>query len=148
MNVERLCGKLLLIADRDHGKEARHEKLKKSLGDRFCLLDCREVENLISKKVLLKIIEGYEGRKLEINLEEIDYKDKPLGQFIDDKLGIKKRSYAAESGTFSNKLDFCKKAIKYTKDWDDLSNETKAICKKIFQFISENNGCEMNTGKS
>jgi hypothetical protein len=141
MNIERLCGKLFLIADRDHGKDVRHEKLKKSLEDRFCLLDCREVENLISKKVLLNIIEDYEGCNPEIHFEEIDYKDKPLGQFIDEKLGInKKRSYAAESGTVSDKLGFCKKAIKYTNDWDDLSNETKIICKKIFQFIGENNG--------
>jgi hypothetical protein len=145
MNVERLCGKLFLIADEDSGKDERHQKLKESLGDRFCLLECREVENLISKKVIQKIINDYEGDNLELNFKEIDYKNEKLGRFIDQKLGAKKRrSYAAESGTVSDKLNFCKKAMKYTNDWDDLSNEAKSICKKICIFINDNNGCEVN----
>lgn len=143
MNVERLCGRLFLIADKDHDKDKRHEQLKEKLDGRFCLLSCREVENLISKKVLLKVIEDYEGCSPEMEIiEEEDYHDKLLGQFIDERLGInrkRKGSYAAESGTVSDKLGFCKKAIKYTSDWDDLSDETKDICKKIFQFIAENN---------
>lgn len=143
MNIERLCGKLFLIADRDQDKDNRHEKLKKKLGDRFYLLGCREVENLLSKKVLLRVIEDYEGCNPEIEvIQEADYKDELLGQFIDGRLGTNRKRkgfYAAESGTVSDKLGFCKKAIKYTDDWDDLSDETKIICKRILQFISENN---------
>ena len=152
MNAERLCGKLFLIADKDQGKDIRHEKLKTKLGGRFCLLDCLEVENLIRKKVLLKIIEDYEGCNPEIvNFEEIDYKDESLGTFINNKLGVYKKrkgSYAAESGTVTDKLGFCKKAIEHTKEWDDLSEETKNICEKMCKFISENNGRESTIEKN
>lgn len=144
MNAERLCGKLFLIADKDQGKEERHEKLREVLGDRFCLLECREVENLLSKKVLLKVIEEYEKEDPDIieDFEDTDYKDASLGKFIDEKLKDKKRdgSYAAKSGTVSDKIGFCKKAIKHTAEWNDLSEETKVICERIYKFISETNG--------
>lgn len=145
MNAERLCGKLFLIADKDQGKVIRHEKLDKKLGDRFCLLNCREVENLISKKVLLKIIKDYEGCYPDTDFEEKNYINEPLGRFINKKLGDnKKRNYAEESGTITNKLGFCKKAIEHTEEFKDLSDETKLICEKICRFINENNGYETN----
>jgi predicted ATP-dependent endonuclease of OLD family len=143
INVERLCGKLFLIADKDEGKDKRHEELTEKLGDRFCLLKCKEVENLISKKVLLKVIKDYEGCIPNIDyINEADYKKVRLGRFIDKRLGANRKrigSYATKSGTVSDKLNFCKKVIENTNDWDDLSNETKKICERIYRFIAKNN---------
>ncbi|MCK4795766.1 MAG: AAA family ATPase [Spirochaetes bacterium] len=142
INVERLCGRLFLIADKDKFKDERHDKLKKVLEERFCRLDCVEVENLLTEDVLLKVIEEYERNTLNIDFEEANYKNEPLGKFIDEQLGgTKKRkgSYKTESGTISDKGNFCKKAIKNINNYNDLSDETKEICKRIYKFIKSNN---------
>jgi predicted ATP-dependent endonuclease of OLD family len=142
INVERLCGRLFLIVDKDKDKKERHEELKKVLADRFYPLECKEVENLLSKDVLLKIIEDYEGAKPDIDFDESDYKDEYIGKFIDEKLGAKKKrkgTYKTESGTISDKVGFCKKAIIHIKRWDDLSDESKKICVKMYDFIKQNN---------
>ncbi|AKB22331.1 ATP-dependent endonuclease [Methanosarcina sp. WH1] len=144
INVEKLCGKLFLITDKDKNKDGRHEKLEKELGVRFYCLECKEVENLLSKKVLLEVVKDYEKADPIIeDFEESDYKNVYLGKFIDDKLGADKKrtaSYADKSGTVSDKSGFCLRARKYITEWDDLSNEAKGICERIYQFIKENNG--------
>lgn len=146
INVDRLCGKLFLIADKDEGKEERHKKLEEILGDRFYPLECREVENLLSKNILWNVIAEYEKvndvKELEIDdFEESEYKDKPLGEFIEEKIKNRKRkgSYKEDSGTISNKGGFCEKAVKNIKQWDDLSDEAKKITEKLYQFIEDNN---------
>lgn len=143
IKVDRLCGRLFLISDKDEKKEERHEYLKTVLKDRYYQLKCREVENLLSKGVLLKTITDYEGNHPEIeDFKESDYKNELLGKFIEEKLGTNKRrqgSYRMSSGTISDKGGFCNKAIRNTNSWDDLSNETKEICHKIYEFIKENN---------
>lgn len=145
INVNRLCGKLFLITDKDKNKDERHEELEKKLGDRFYCLECKEVENLLSKKVLLEVIKDYEKADPIIeDFEESDYRDKSLGKFIDEKLGTNKRrekSYASEKygSTVRDKVRFCKKAIDHTNEWDDLSEEAKEISERIYQFIKENN---------
>lgn len=145
INVKRLCGKLLLIVDQDKGKDKRHQKLEEALGDNFCRLNCKEIENLLSKKVLLKVIEEYEARFKNENPEiqefnEEDYRDEYLGTFIESKLANQKRkSYKAESGTVSAKSTFCKKALSHIQEYDDLSEEAIKLCEKIYGFILMNN---------
>ena len=142
INVDRLCARLLLIVDKDEGKEERHQKLEEKLGDRFYRLDCREIENLLTKDVLMEVIGDYENQKPDIqSFEEDDYKDELFGKFIDDKLNNKYRkgNYGSESGTINSKTDFCKKALNHIDNWDDLSDEAQNICVKIYAFIKENN---------
>ncbi|MCY3010910.1 MAG: hypothetical protein NTY42_13840 [Planctomycetota bacterium] len=52
IDVERLCARLLFIADQDSEKDERHQKLAENLGDRFILLPVRESENLLTPKVI------------------------------------------------------------------------------------------------
>jgi AAA15 family ATPase/GTPase len=143
INVDRLCGRLFLIADKDENKEKRHLKLKNVLGERVYILKCREVENLIEAPILKKIIQDYEKNPvLDINFQYSDYKNKPLGKFIESKLGKNKQRigrYSTESGTISDKINFCNKALKNIKSWDDLSPEAKIITKKIYDFIESKN---------
>lgn len=145
INVGRLCGKLFLIADGDNdatSKKPRHQKLSDKLGDRFYLLRCREVENLLSKDILGKVISDYEGVAYTPDFVEEDYKDKYLGEFIEEKLGSSKKrrgSYKSDSGTIKDKPTFCKKALGYIEDWNNLSDEAKQISEKMYQFILQNN---------
>lgn len=148
IEVERLCGKLFLIADRDKAddlkKTTRHKRLKEKLGDRFYRLNCREIENLLPPDILKKVIEGYEKEKPVFPaFSHNDYKNELLGNFIDKKI-LKGKStrtgkYAAESGTVSKKSAFCEKALSHIKDFDALSPEAKKLTKLIYEFIRTNN---------
>lgn len=147
MNADRLCSRLFLITDKDsESKFERQNKLKRKLGKRYYCLECREVENLIKKEVLEKVIAEYEGKKIDQlrfrqEVTEADYKEVPLGGYIQHNLLNKQRrgSYKSPSGTISDKLGFCKKVIYHTEDINDLSFEALKLVKKIYNFIVENN---------
>ena len=150
IDVERLCGRLFLIADHDEGKGVRHAHLKNSLGNRFHRLKCREVENLLTPAVICDVIRDYAGSPdLQLQpFEQEDYKSEPLGTFIDDTVlkGLKKpkgakklRSFQAPFGTIKDKLGFARRAISNIETPEDVSLEAKRLIKKIVSFIRENN---------
>lgn len=153
INVEKLCGRLFLLADKDVGKEERQAQLKETLGEnRVHILACNEIENLVTADVLLKIVKDYERIKdgdpldnLKTEFRYDDYKTELLGDFIEKELleDIKnkkrKGDYKAESGTINNKDSFLKKSIKYTPNWNDLSPEAQQITQEVHNFIKENN---------
>ena len=135
IEVERLCGRLFLVTDRDDAnkpaKRDRREKLAAKLGDRYYLLGCREVENLLSVAVLEAVVRSYEGTKAQFNsVTYDDYKDEPLGDFIEQRLLTTKQrsgSYATESGTVTDKLTFCERAINALTDFKELTDEAQKL---------------------
>lgn len=147
MNVERLCSKLFLIADKDSDKKLpRQQQLKENLGDRFYCLDCKEIENLIDEDILKKVISEYEGKnvgELEFNRKftRKTYKNNYLGQFIDKQLKDSKRKngYSSKSGTIKDKINFFKKALNYIKTYDDLSEEAKSLAEQVYKFVYSKN---------
>lgn len=153
INVKKLCGRLFLLADKDQGKEERHKQLKETLGtERVHILECREIENLISPEVLLEIVKDYEKIKDEDPLDNIktdveysEYKTEYLGEFIESNIikdmdkKVRKRSYKTDSGAINDKNGFFKKAKKYTQNWDDLTEEAQKLTERIYKFIEENN---------
>lgn len=158
MNADNLCGKLFLISDLDGIKKddsgqwttikgRRHEKLAEVLKDRYICLQCREIENSLSPKILTSVICEYEKvaslneSGLEGEIVQEEYAHKLLGEYIEEKLKNKKRrgSYKSDSGTISDKVNFCKKAIDKIKSFDDLSPEAQQLTEKLYQFIEKNN---------
>jgi len=152
MNAEKLCAALFLIADRDNeGSEAkreRHRRLKAKLKDRYYRLKCREIENLLSKDILLKTISIFENCAndtgiMASNLKYDDYKLKPIGSFIEENIleGNAKRKYATKSGSLhgSIKTKFAKTAISQIKSINDLSKEAQSLCVKLYNFIAHKN---------
>lgn len=145
--VERLCGKLFLVTDKDAatGKKAeRHVKLKAKLSERYYCLECREIENLLSPHVLSAVVESYEGEKVLMEKFTHDqYRDKPLGEFIEQELlrGRKKRkgAYKDESGTIADKSAFCERSLQEIKAWGDLSDEAQRLTTRIYDFILSQN---------
>lgn len=148
MKVERLCSRLFLITDKDSEKKlARQKKLEDALGDRYYCISCKEVENLLSKDVLLNVVAEYEKKSVDelnfkTNFSEKTYSNRYLGGFIEDNLVDKQRrgTYKSASGTVSDKVNFCKKAINHIKSLYDMSEEAVDLCKKLFEFIKQNNG--------
>ncbi len=148
INVEHLCGKLFLIADKDDseskGKSERHEKLEKILCDRYYRLKVREIENLLMPEVLKKVISDYEKEPPDLPSFAFDeYRDEPLGNYIEATLLKDKKSrlgrYADKSGTITQKTDFCDKAISHIRIYDDMSDEAKELSTLMYNFIEKNN---------
>jgi len=164
INFERLCGTIFLICDRDKGKDERFENIQRVLGERFHVLESREIENLLSKEIIIQIIKSYEDDEVELNANftEKTYKKEKLGRFIEvrvlkDKNKSKRirktndkefHPYSEKSGTIKDKLTFAQKAISYLNDYDDLSREAKELTEKICKFIEEKNKYESNIKKS
>lgn len=145
INVDRLCGRLFLIADRDDrtstAKNARHAKLKSVLGDRFYVFDCKEIENQLSPSVLIRVLKSYGEDETSLPaINQENYKDKNLGQYIEDILGEQKKRKGSyiDGNTISNKVGFCRKAISHIEAWDDLSEEARRLTEILFDFILVN----------
>lgn len=143
--VDRLCSRLMLIADKDDApaKDARHEKLKERLQDRFVVLPRREVENLLPEPVLRKVIASYEKEGVDIpTFEYAAYAEVGLGKFIDELLGSAKTrrgKYGADSGTLTDKITFCDTAVGLLTNWEELSPEAQSLATQIAKFIEVHN---------
>jgi len=150
INYKAITQNIFLITDRDKGKEQRHEKLKKYLGEKqYYCFDSLEIENSFSKDMIVAIVKKH--FKPECNTESEQWsqltKTRPetfetrkLGKLIYDKLGpeLGKTFYKKKgSGTIKDKMKFCKVALELLKDFDDLSDEQKGLTEKIYDFIAQ-----------
>jgi len=145
MNVERLCGKLMLITDRDgENKNKRHEILAQKLQERYYCLPCKEIENILHPIVIEKVVKEYEGTdkiKFKTKLTASAYKSKKLGEYLNLNLVNRQRKagYASDSGTINDKVNFCRKAICQMKSIDDMTPESIDMCEQIYDFIKKHN---------
>ena len=144
INVERLCGTLFLVTDRDSNrKEARKRELAQKLGDRYYLLPCEEIENTLSLKTLEKVLKTYEKEfEMPANVSNTNRLSRPIGEFIekdifaDNSISIKRKGgYKSDSGSIKQKLAFCQRAIK-NMDYTELSNTSIALADKVYKFLS------------
>jgi predicted ATP-dependent endonuclease of OLD family len=144
--AERLCGRLSLISDNDEVEEKskrhqRFQKLKEKLGDRFHLLPCREIENILTPPVISAVIKAYEGSEPQLKpFCEADYVKKQLGDFIENELlqNSKHKKYS-DDGPIYKKVEFCAEALKHMKELNDLSEPARELAKKLYEFIKNNN---------
>lgn len=149
IRVDRLCSELLLIADGDgERKTARHELLRKSLGERFVLLDVKEVENLLSPQVLHATLESLERAKLpEVVFDDSVYGRIALGTYIESQLQAagrtprskSKHPYADEYGAIKDKVEFCHAAIAHIHGVNDMSSAARSVSERMLEFISKHN---------
>lgn len=149
INASYISNNILLIADSDHdpkgnvtsAKKKRFDSLKSSLGKNFVLIDGKEIENILHSQVILKVIADYEGKeidKIAYNNSGLIPKNKNLGKWINESVDDLSRDYSRES-TISDKLNFCKKSLKYINSYDDMTKEARNLCQKIYSFIRECN---------
>jgi len=150
-DVDRLCGKLFLIADSDgakpgSAKEDRHRQLTEKLKERFVRLDVREIENLLTPACIRLVLVDYKEKENNLNSFSLeDYEKQALGSFIEEKIlkEPKKKerdaSYAEKSGTISDKVKFCERAVKHMASFDSLSLPAQELTKKIHKFIVDQN---------
>ncbi len=148
VEVERLCGKAMVIVDRDGGsKFDRKQQIKNKLGnERFIELDGREIENMLPYSVIRSVVQQYERDDALIlrDYEFDNYKERNFGNFVQSTMlkNVPKRrgGYQEASGTLKDKLGFCQKALPHVQ-YDYLPSATKKVIIKIYKFIeSENQG--------
>lgn len=157
INVQRLCGKLFLVSDSDgvglkvndskisskRKKSERHKELKRKLGCRYYCLEAREIENTLSPNILKQTIKLFEKENFEnikfTNWTYNNYKDKPLGIFINKNASNLIRKYDTSSGTINEKLKFAKRAVKCISSVDDLTDDVITLCELIVDFIKKEN---------
>jgi len=150
INASYVSNNIFLIADSDYNtkgvipksKELRFKKLSNSLKNNFCLIDGKEIENVLTQNVIHNVVADFERKELK----DISYtgrtrvtKKGNLGKWIEKSFDPLKKVNYTEGNTISNKVSFCKKAIKHIKSEADLSEEAKKLCEKIYSFIQKNN---------
>jgi hypothetical protein len=154
VDPQRLIGSEFLVVidtDTSESKKLRALQLKESLGEKLVQFKAVEVENLLGPKVISRIVTEYEKSSTPV-LSELtweDYKDRRLGSFIEKELGpnIKrktktKRPYADGDGddvTIKEKTGFCKKALSYLVNHQEMSEEALDIAGILFKFIEAHN---------
>lgn len=129
----------------DFDSEEKSEKNKELFNDinytNYKILNVKEVENLISKDVLLKILDSLrEIRKLGIteDFDEEEYQKSNFYNFIKEKIitGEIPDNFFNEN---TLKERFCYKEPDFTDNYDNLSDAAKEVTEEIYEFIKKNN---------
>lgn len=146
INASSITNNVFLICDNDNNKkQKRKEKLRKVLGDKLYILKSREIENLLSKKVLEETLKNDNKTDELIYKRKSKYDEKnyakpnvKIAKFIDDTFVLHKK-YSGESNVLKNKVRFATIATNNMKSYDDLSEEAKELTEKIVEFIKTSN---------
>lgn len=144
MVVDKLFNKFFVIHDKDFEDKPCHSILSEKLGDNYYKLKCLELENLVSKDVLVRIIESFNPNfNINTNFEYKDYKNLKIGEFmyntITNQNNINGLIHDHEGKIKLNKENFQIRAIEQTQNWEDLSENAKDITLKIVDFIEISN---------
>lgn len=151
INIERLCAKAFVVTDSDNAKpnskkKLRQELLREKLGDeRYYCLEAKEIENLLTKDIIEKVVLSYEKEGTVVDFTKLEDKDIPnkgLGKLIDTTVKgmINKKKYKHKSSdTLNDKVGFAKRAVEYMDDFNKLSDEAKDLAKNLYGFINSNN---------
>ena len=140
LNADWVCSNALLIADGDiKGKSDRVNVLERQLGHRFCLLECKEIENTLPTSLIVTVAKDIfsgmqKGTKKDADITGLDSitaaahffsENDGIGRLLDQQLNMQPievenkttglmeselaRCFADKSGTINNKLEFCRK---------------------------------------
>ena len=143
-----ISNNIFLIADRDSGKEKKHNRFlsQKREGFRYRVLDVLEIENLLSPvqlkqylpELLAKNKTAVEELKI-INFDHGEYKSKGLGVYLSEKIKLQE-NFKAKSGTlttyYKNKLS---EIINEKINWEEMSEDAQKLTKEIHEFIKKSN---------
>lgn len=168
MKHSRICTRMFLLADsdgyndsKDGAKRERLNKLRDYFKEKFYCLEAKEIENILKPNVIKKVVTmfkyGKDNKDAElfnkVCFSESEYKNENIGEFIDNKIdeqidiekvndekfNYERKKTFKKGNTVSDKVKFCKYAIENIKTLDDMSDEAKEICEKIYKFIEESN---------
>lgn len=137
--------KLFFICDYDNEQknQKRIEFLKEYDFNNYHILNVTEVENLVSKDVVIKTLENtYDLDDLEMNknfTQEEYSMSENFYNFIVDEIfdGKTPERFANKKGDLKEPL--CRNEIGYIKNFEDLTKDAKEVSEIIYNFIRKNN---------
>ena len=145
INVERLCGKLILVTDDDGDKKKieRKKELKKNLGNRYIKLDCKEIENILSLNTIERVLRIYENNSSYVMPKfkvTHPHKNYGIGKFIEEKMfnkgnPMRRKHYKTKSGSINDKVTFCERVIE-NLTYEEMSIMARNLAKKLYDFVS------------
>ncbi|MFN0204964.1 MAG: AAA family ATPase [Planctomycetota bacterium] len=144
-----LCASAIVVADGDiANKGTRQIDYKNELGDKFHILDVKEIENLLPEEAVRAVVkeelDGVDITTIRYN-KYYDVKLRRgkklvgLGAYLDKTLKV--IQFAGESGTIKQKSEFCEKVIEFmdtNENWT-LPPHAKELVKKIYDHIESQN---------
>jgi hypothetical protein len=144
-----ISNRIMLIADKDAGKEAKHERIgsQKHAGFEYEMLATREIENLLLPTVIAGALKKlYPKSDFDASkLQQEQYHDVYLGHYLRKKFPHIPETFAPPkpkgSGTISSakKRQFAEAAAAVMTEWDMLSQEAKDLTVRVFKFIIGHN---------
>ena len=145
---ESFAGRCMVIVDKDdeNSKTDRKQFLRDRLEDRFVILPTREVENLLTPHVVEGVARAYE-RNDDVRISTVStrkWRMTPMGSLINTHLeGRKRKTYATSSGTLTDKMKFCERAVEVIRSGEFelvVSKDADAVARQILGFIRDTNG--------
>ena len=140
-----ISNRIMLIADKDAGKDAKHERLtsQQHAGFEYIMLDTREIENLLTPEVIVGALKKlYPKLEFDANkLSQEKYHDNYLAKYLKGRFPELRDTFVAASGTISSakKRQFAEAAAEVITSWDMLSDEAKELTEQVFEFIKGHN---------
>ncbi len=154
IRANRLNNRFMLVADKDDSpaKQEIHklrDKLRKNGFEYVTTSPAREIENLLSKEILIevlpKVFSGWLGKKGEAIalLDAKEIQKTALLTLLRREIGTAglKASYSKETINGFNGADkkaICEEALK-VMTWKKMSPEAKKFTEKIYNFIASQN---------
>lgn len=147
INAKFLSNRIFLLADRDKGKETKHEilKVQENINFEYRITDGLEVENYISVELLRLALPKLSTKisEDEVNEKEITeggYLNEYMGSYLKGLFPEKKIKIAAESGTLESRYktelaDIVSRNVK----WENMSDGAKKLTEEIYSFIKKQN---------
>lgn len=148
IKAQFLNNRIFLLADKDHGKESKHNKFLAQIGSNFHyqILNCREIENILSptqlKKYLPRLISKLsENIVSKIDFDPSDYQVDYLGNYLESKFAGKlPKGFKADSGTLSTYYKTkLAELILSDIEWDEMSKDAQNLTREIYSFIKNSN---------
>lgn len=137
-----ISNRILLVADRDAGKDTRHQSTESKQHNAFKyeILPVREVENLLSPALLAKGLKKlYSSRDFDpAQLIQADYRISYIGKYLQNQYGGFPASFTADSGTIKNKRKLAEVIIPGLT-WSEMSPAAQKFTKTLYDFIIAHN---------
>lgn len=137
IDVDTLCGNALLVIDEDSAnwKKQRAKKLKKILGDRLIVTKGRELENMVSAKILDQIAKKWDGKGKS---NRKDFRNASIGKYMKETYKMDAK-IKAKSGTLTSfwKEKFTNEVLTFN-DLNLFPSEVRELATKLVNFIIEN----------
>lgn len=135
-----ISNRVMLVADRDDGKNTRHEarESQQHAGFQYVVLSVKEVENMLSPQLIVKGLKKlFRSRDFDsATIIQAGYRTRYLGAYLQEKYGGFPISFYGGSGTIGSSYKrLLAEAIVPNLKWEEMSLAAQKLTEVLYQFI-------------